>query len=198
MKVRTAAILALSLSLGSACSLRATSPENEVVLVFAEKVASAIKDGDSQGFENFQCVPQPCMFPEVTEMVFGASSERYKFQEVLSQKSIKIVVVGPYTEETPWPLSTYTVMYIDPVASGLAESGEVNQEYGVRELYRSFLQTQVTVVNNTAKFHRTPFHLGAHHPYVEEYGEAPPNQALQPTSEASLQIPFGPAALRLG
>ena len=143
----------------------------EMVHEFALELGRVIAESDVHGFLQLTCVPEPCTNSEIAaQRVFGASNSISSFERIMRNPSLKVQITGPYTSEDRWSNSTYTIIYYDPTNSPFNSEEKIPHKTGLRELYESFLQTEVTVSEGAVHFHRVPFHLEAHHPYVGDYG----------------------------
>ena len=148
-----------------------TQANDNLVIAFADDVRRLIAKSDVTGFSALPVLPSKNkVSDEVLESIFGPAESISNFQNIMRLPSLEFRVVGPYTREEQWPNATYTIIYYDSENSPFVSENEIPKEVGQANLYKSFLQTEVTVVDGEVRFHRVPFHLGSHHPYVGEYG----------------------------
>ena len=142
-----------------------------LVREFALEARRLIAESDVPGFVMLPCLPEPCTDSDlVLERIFGQDDVVSNFERIMRQKNLDILINGPYTRESRWPSSTFNVIYFDPENAPFDSNGYIHKETGQAELYESFLQTEVTISDGVVWFHRMPFHVGAHHPHVEDYG----------------------------
>jgi hypothetical protein len=136
---------------------------------FSKSLIGIIKDTKVDEFKNINCVQIPCGDIGL-EFIFGEKDSSAKFHEIMSQKDITFKIFGPYSVESEYPESTYSVVFYSPSHSPFNAEGRISMDVGYAELYESFLQTQVTVIDGKVLFQRVPFYLESHHPYVGDYG----------------------------
>jgi hypothetical protein len=142
-----------------------------LVLSFSNKVKSAVASSDVETFKNLECHPKNCTNDGYTiKEIFSDAENDTNFEKILKENDVQIKVVGPYTYNSDWPKSSYTVIFFSSSNSPFDSNGEISDEVGVRELYKTFLQMIVTIRDGVVGFHRVPFHLESHHPYVGDYG----------------------------
>lgn len=147
----------------------AGEPE-ESVRNFAEAVRSIISKSDKSSFINLPCVPSECSDSRTAlEIIFGGEEESH-FERIMRNPNLKILIQGPFTYEIKWPNQSYVVIFYDPAKSPFNEKGIISDGIGLKELYKSFLQMIVTITEGEVSFHRVPFYIEAHHPYVGNYG----------------------------
>ncbi|MCU7844165.1 MAG: hypothetical protein KZQ93_10035 [Candidatus Thiodiazotropha sp. (ex Monitilora ramsayi)] len=143
---------------------------DEAVRDFSEKVRLIIANSDKSSFIDIPCVPMLCSnSTEVIDIVFGGEEET-DFERIMKIPELKILIRGPFSIEKQWQNKSYMVIYYDPDKPPFDDRGIISEETGIRDLYKSFLQMIVTVSEGKVSFHRVPFYIGAHHPYVGEYG----------------------------
>lgn len=141
----------------------------KVVEKFAADLIDMIKVSDVMKFEKVRCLKIPCGNIGV-EYIFGSNESSQSFKSIMSEKDISYKVFGPYTVEAEYVDSSYTIVFYSKSNSPFGPDGKINIELGFTELYRTFLQTQVTVVEGKVLFQRVPFYLESHHPYAGDYG----------------------------
>ena len=144
--------------------------ENEVLAIklFSEDVRTLIATRAIEKFSNIPYFPESNSLSNTArESIFGIDSN---FENIMKNERVKLKVYGPFTYDESLPNATYVVIYYDPKESPFDISGNISDKVGVNELYHSFLQMVVTIKNGVVYFHRTPFYIESHHPYVGEYG----------------------------
>ena len=142
-----------------------------LVLSFSQKVKSIVASSDVEAFKNLDCHPENCTSaPYTIEKIFSDAKKDTYFEKILKGSDVQIKIIGPFTYKPDWPKSSFTVIFYSASNSPFDNNGEISEEIGVRELYKSFLQMIVTIRDGVVGFHRVPFHLESHHPYVGDYG----------------------------
>jgi hypothetical protein len=142
-----------------------------LVLSFSKKIKSAVVSSDLEAFKSLACLPTNCTNNDYTiDRIFSNVKNDTDFERILKGNDVQVKIIGPYTYEPEWPKSSFTVIFYSASNSPFDSNGEISEEVGVQELYKSFLQTIVTIRDGVVGFHRVPFHLESHHPYVGDYG----------------------------
>lgn len=139
------------------------------VAAFAQQLIQIVKRSNIEEFKQIKCIKIPCG-DIASNIIFSKDSEQSNFIEIMSATDITFKIVGPYTVEEEFPNATFTIVFYSQSNNPFDSKGNINMEKGFNELYRSFLQTQVTLVDGKVYFQRVPFYLESHHPYVGDYG----------------------------
>ena len=136
---------------------------------FSEYLIEIIRDSKVEEFRKIGCVNISC--GEIgLELIFGENERSEKFKEIMSKKDLAVEIFGPYTVEPEYPDATYSIVFFSLSNSPFNAEGGISKEIGYAELYNSFLQTQVTIINGEIYFQRVPFYIESHHPYAGDYG----------------------------
>ena len=141
----------------------------EIVERFSRSLIEIVKRSNKDEFKKIGCVKIPCGNIGL-QYIFGDNDSSAKFREIMSYKDISFKVFGPYTVEPEYENSSYTILFYSLSNSPFDNQGGINEDYGYAELYKSFLQTQITIIDGKVLFQRVPFYLESHHPYVGDYG----------------------------
>lgn len=163
MKRFTIFILSLFFSYGS------NANTHKKIEDFALFLIKTVKSSDVSEFQKVGCVKIHCGEIGI-EYIFGENESSKKFNMIMSKEDVTYRIFGPYTVEPEYPGATYSIIFYSPSKSPFDAAGEISMEVGSNELYKSFLQTQVTVVDGEVLFQRVPFYLESHHPYIGDYG----------------------------
>lgn len=139
------------------------------VTAFSKNLIQIVKSSNVEEFKQIECIKIPCGDIGAT-IVFGDGKKPTRFVEIMSSKDITFKAFGPYTVEEESPNATFTIVFYLPNNSPFDAEGNITMDRGFAELYKSFLQTQVTVKQGKVYFQRVPFYLESHHPYVGDYG----------------------------
>jgi hypothetical protein len=150
-------------------SVSASSGDLEVVEGFAAELIDIVKNSDVTRFKEIGCVKISCGNIGIG-YIFGDNDSSHYFKEIMSKKDITFKVFGPYTIEKEYVDSSYGIVFYSKSNSPFGPNGTIDPDVGYAQLYRTFLQTQVTVVAGKVLFQRVPFYLESHHPYVGDYG----------------------------
>lgn len=143
--------------------------ELDSIEVFAASLINIIRTGNVDEFKKIDCVKIPC--GDIGKsLIVGNNDSSNKFKEIMSKDDITFKIFGPYTVEPEYPDATYSIVFYSLSNPPFGSDGGINMDVGYAELYRTFLQTQVTVVDGEILFQRVPFYLEYHHPYVGDYG----------------------------
>lgn len=138
---------------------------------FAKSIIYSIANNDIETFKKLACHPSNCTDDKHTiKTVFGSEDIETSFEKVFKANDIEIKIIGPYTYESKYSNKSYTIVFFNASDSPFNKDGVVTTEIGIKELFNSFFQTVVTIKEGEAGFHRVPFHLESHHPYVGDYG----------------------------
>ena len=128
-------------------SVSIADESKSLVLNFSKEVQSIIASSDVQAFKNIVCHPSNCTdISYHIETVFGNTQTDTPFEKILKANDLRIKITGPYTYNPKWPQSSYTVIFYTVSNSPFDSNGKISEKVGVRELYKSFLQTVVTVI----------------------------------------------------
>lgn len=147
--------------------------QREVIQKFADSLRIMVANSDEIGFKKLSCIPdrnKDCARnPDLLNRIFAGEKDS-NFEKIIRMPGLNIKILGPLTIEDKWLEKSYIVFFYDESLSPFGQNGRISDEVGQRELFKSFLQTIVTIVNGKAYFHRTPFYMYRHHPYVGDYG----------------------------
>jgi len=155
------------LSLFFTCASSANTREE--IEAFALSLIEIVKSSNASAFQKVGCVEIPCGNIGL-EYIFGKNESSENFKMIMSRKDVTYKIFGPYTVEPEYPGATYSIVFYSPSNSPFNATGGISMEVGSSELYKSFLQTQVTVIGGKVLFQRVPFYLESHHPYIGDYG----------------------------
>lgn len=152
-------------------SMSSADGKESLVFAFSKQVKSIIASSDIKAFKSLDCHPSNCTNDSYTiETIFSDVKKETSFEKILKGSDVIIKIIGPYTYKPDWPQGSYTVIFYSASNSPFDSNGNISEEVGVRELYKSFLQMIVTIREGVVGFHRVAFHLESHHPYVGDYG----------------------------
>ena len=120
--------------------------EESLVLTFSKQVKSIISSSDIKAFKKLDCHPSNCTNDSFTiETIFANTQNDTDFEKMLKGSDVRIKIIGPYIYESALPKSSYTVIFFSASNSPFDINGKISNKIGVRELYKSFLQTVVTI-----------------------------------------------------
>jgi len=170
MRIKKHVALLATIALMTLLQVSSAQTSNEQVQAFAFEVRRLIAESDISGFRQLSCVPaNNTISEEAIERIFGPSDSTSDFERIMREPMLEVEIIGPYTREDHWPNSSYMITYYTSESTPFDSNDRISDEIGRKELYKSFLEMEVTISNGTVHFHRTPFYLGAHHPYVGDY-----------------------------
>ena len=137
---------------------------------FADRLKRIIGDSDIDSFKSLPCSHAPCTDDAaLLQTIFAGPSDITRYEQIMGESQLRIRIQGPMTIEPEFSRSSYLVTFYREGASPFDELGEIPTDIGLREFGLSFLQTALTVNDGEVVFHRVPFYVGAHHPYVSDY-----------------------------
>jgi len=154
-------------------SFNLAADQNDKVLEFGENLKNIIAKSDQESFKSIQCLPEnnyDCSSNSYALKAIFADDKNSDFEKIMRTADLEIKIYGPLTIEEEYKDQSYVLVFYSPSNSPFGQNGYVSDEVGQRELYKSFLQTIVTLSDGVVYFHRTVFYIGRHHPYVEDYG----------------------------
>lgn len=140
----------------------------DVVERFANHLIAIVSSANKDEFSKIPCMKIECGDLGV-QYVFGEGQIVTSYERLLTNNEIKYKILGPYTVEPEYENSSYTIVFYLNSKSPFNPNGVIDSDYGFEEMNKSFLQTQVTVVNDLVYFQRVPFYIEAHHPYAGDY-----------------------------
>lgn len=140
----------------------------DVVERFASHLIAIVSSSNKDEFSKIPCMKIECGDLGV-QYVFGEGQIVTPYERLLSHGEIKYKILGPYTVEPEYKNTSYTIVFYLNSKSPFNAKGTIDSDYGFEEINKSFLQTQVTVLNSSVYFQRVPFYIEAHHPYAGDY-----------------------------
>jgi hypothetical protein len=142
--------------------------ESDEVNRFAESTLALIRSGDKTEFAKLPVFPGYKISDDAISMIFGEEGKK-GVGNFLAKIKPAIKIFGPQAMGDSNGYDVYFIVYYDPNEiesnkEGYFDSFEIKKFWGT-----AYLETIITVVDNKAMFHRTPFYYGAHAPWAEDY-----------------------------
>lgn len=137
---------------------------------FSKRLKDIIVQDKLDEFRKIPCYPNSCVNEETLELVFGRNDRISVYKNILQNQNLKIKYFGPYSIESGQLANSYSVIYYDPTLVSFGKTGHLNENDRVKYWNNGYIETVIVFFNGKWSFYRTPFYLGAHLPWMEDYG----------------------------